>query len=121
LRLSHSYQEVVDEATGARLANAPRQLSQAVFEAPLFTPALRAGVELIHVGSRPTVTGAVADAYVLTNLVVRAPEIAPGIELYARALNLFDVSYEDPVGAELIQDTLRQDGLRVTLGLRLSR
>jgi iron complex outermembrane receptor protein len=121
LRVSHSYQEVVDEASGSRLPNAPRQLSQAVFEAPLFTPRLRAGLELIHVGSRVTLSGGKTDAYVLTNLVVRALDIAPGVEFYVRAMNLFDVSYEDPVSAELVQDALGQDGLRVTFGLRLSR
>ncbi len=121
LRLSHSYQDVVDERTGARLPNAPRQLSQLVWESPVFTPRLRAGVELIHVGSRPTVTGGEASSYVLTNLVVRAPDLLPGLELYARAMNLFDVSYADPVGVDLVQDTLEQDGLRVTIGARLSR
>jgi outer membrane cobalamin receptor len=120
LRVSHSYQDVVDETTGSNLPNAPRQLSQVVFETPLFTPRLRAGVELIHVGSRVTMSGGKADAYWLTNLVVRAPQIAPGVELYARAMNLFDVSYADPVGAELLQDTLGQDGLRVTFGVRIS-
>lgn len=121
VRMSHSYQEVVDERTGARLANAPRQLSQLVLESPLFTPRLRVGLELIHVGSRLSVAGGEAPAYVLTNLVVRAPELLPGLELYARAINLFDVTYEDPVGVDLVQDTLEQDGLRVTLGARLSR
>jgi len=121
VRLSHSFQQVVDETTGARLPNAPRQLSQAVFEVPLLSSRLRLGLELIHVGSRRTVSGGEADAHVLTNLVARAPELLPGLELYARAINLFDVSYEDPVGAELVQDTVEQDGLRVTFGVRLSR
>ncbi len=121
LRVSHSYQNVIDERTGARLPNAPRQLSQLVWESPLFTRRLRVGIELIHVGSRLTIAGADAPAHLLTNLVVRAPELVTGLELYARAINLFDVSYVDPVGSDLVQDAIRQDGLRVTIGARLSR
>ncbi len=117
LRLSAALQEVEDLGSGERAANSPREVLQLVGETPFFTPQLLAAVEAVYVGERRTLAGDSADAYVLTNLALRARELAPGVELALIARNVLDQAYSDPVGPELVQDTLQQDGFSLALSL----
>ena len=121
LRFGQSFQQVEDDTTGERPANSPNHLTQLQVESPLGCDTLLAGVELVYVGSRGTLGGDSVDPYLLTNLQLRSTALGDGLELSLRAYNLFGVSYSDPVSGEFVQDSLRQDGLRLSLGLRLSR
>jgi iron complex outermembrane receptor protein len=120
-RLSQALQEVEDGRTGDRPANSPRYVAQLAAETPAFTERLLAGLEVIYVGSRGTLAGDTVDGYALVNVALRAPEIAPGVELSVVARNLFDASYADPVGPEIVQDAIEQDGFALALRLRVRR
>lgn len=121
VRLSSAFQYVRDDDTGERAVNSPRNVTQFLAESPVLTDGLLAGVEFIYVGSRTTFGGDMAPGYVVTNLALRAPRLAPGIELALIARNLFDVAYYDPVGPELVQDSLEQDGFSLALRLTVGR
>ena len=59
--------------------------------------------------------------YVLTNLSLCAPNFRAGSDLELGCYRLFDVSYSDPAGADLLQDSIEQEGRRIALRLRIRR
>ncbi len=119
--VSQAFQDVENRNTGARAVNSPWSVSQIEAESPLFTPNLLAGVEVIVVGPRETLAGDTVGAYALTNLTLRAPHIANGVELALIARNIFDKTYYDPVGPEIVQDSIEQDGFSLALRLTVRR
>jgi len=117
VRVSSAFQDVTDKKTGDHAVNSPYNVTQALAETPAFTPRVLAGIELIYVGDRDTLAGDTANGYVLTNLTLRAPQVLPGVELAVIARNIFDEAYSDPVGPELVQDSLQQDGFSLAVRL----
>lgn len=109
LRTSASLQRTRDDATGATLVNAPRQLAKFNWSVPLPVSAWRAGLEAQYVGRRNTLQSEVP-GYWLANLTVSSVRLAPGLEVSASIYNLFDRRYADPGGEEHLQDAIPQDG-----------
>ena len=109
LRTSYSLQRTRDDATGATLVNAPRQLAKFNWSTPLFASAWRGGLEAQYVGRRNSLRSEVA-GYWLANLTLSSIKLAPGLEASASIYNLFDRRYADPGGEEHVQDTIPQDG-----------
>lgn len=109
LRTSVSLQRARDDATGAMLVNAPRQLAKLNWSMPLLASAWRAGLEAQYVGHRSTLQSEVP-GYWLANLTLSSVRLATGLEASASIYNLFDRRYADPGGEEHVQDTIPQDG-----------
>ena len=55
--MSYALQEAIDQATGATLANSPRQMGKARVSAPLFGTGSSLAVEVLGIGSRQTMSG----------------------------------------------------------------
>jgi iron complex outermembrane receptor protein len=107
---SYTYSEAKNDETDRRLPNSPRHVAKANLSVPLVDEQVFAGLELQYIGERPTLAGNRADDSVLVNLTLYSRELLQGLSLSASIYNLFDVKAEDPVGSELIQDVIEQDG-----------
>jgi iron complex outermembrane receptor protein len=105
LRASYAWQQAEDAATGERLVNSPEHLAKLNFAAPLADNGWLGGLELQYTGSRKTLAGDTAGAYLLTNLTLVNDSMTKGLQLSASVYNLFNGHYADPGGAELIHDS----------------
>ena len=119
-RLSYTFQDTEDVQTGTTLTNSPKHLVKLNLIAPLVHEKFFAGIEEQYTSRRSTLAGGNAAAYYITNVTLFSQNIIQGLELSATLYNLFDAQYGDPVGAELRQDTIGQDGrtFRVKLTYR---
>lgn len=116
LRASYSLERADDEVSGAWLPNSPRRLGKFNLSVPLPPSGWVTGLEGQYVGRRGTLAGAVG-AYCVANWSLYLANVAPGLDVSLGIYNLFDRRYADPVGAELIQDAIRQDGRNARLKL----
>ena len=114
---SYAYQETEDETTGQRLPNSPKHLAKINLLYPLIAETVFAGIECEYTGNRMTLSGSLADDYVVTNLTLLAGKITDDWELSASVYNLFNVSYYDIGSEEHIQDVIEQDGRNFRLKL----
>ena len=103
-------QEAEDAVTGDVLTSSPRELAQLRLAWPLPGNRLKLAAETHFTGQRRTLAGATLGSFAVTHLTLRAPEVAPGLELSAHVHNLFDKSFSDPGSGEHLQDALEQDG-----------
>lgn len=78
-------------------------------------------LEGLAVGPRNTLSSGQVGGHVLTNLSLRAPNFRAGVDLELGCYNHFDVRYSDPAGADLLQDSIEQEGRRIALRLRIRR
>lgn len=112
--LSHAWQRSEDDETGERLVNSPEHLTTLRSEWPLgetFTLGLAAHA----MDQRRTLAGETGGfARFDLNL---AGHLGHGLELGLLVSNLLDREYADPVGSELVQDALEQDGRALRLSL----
>jgi outer membrane receptor protein involved in Fe transport len=116
LRTSYTLQRATDDVSGRLLANSPRQVGKLNLSMPFVRNDWVTGIEAQYVGRRNTLT-AETGGYCVANWSFYLANVAHGLDFSAGAYNLFDRRYADPVGEELVQDTIRQDGrnLRVKL------
>jgi iron complex outermembrane receptor protein len=68
-------------------------------------------------GNRKTLAGKKADDFFITNLTLFSQNLINGLEISASVYNLFNRKYSDPIGGELLQDVLKQDGQAFRLKL----
>ena len=109
-RLSYTLQKTVDTSTGLWLSDSPTQLAKANIIFPLAHRSLTIGFELQYADSRRTVVGTQVASYTLSNLTLTSREFSKGFRLSASLYNVFNSPYSDPVGAEIVGSTVRQDG-----------
>ncbi len=109
-RLSYTLQETVDPSTGLWLSDSPAQLAKANIIFPLAHRSLTIGFELQYTDSRRTVAGTQVGSYVVSNLTLTSREFAKGFRLSGSVYNVFNSPYSDPVGAEIVGSTVRQNG-----------
>jgi outer membrane receptor for ferrienterochelin and colicins len=109
-RISYSFQETRDEQTDRILTNSPKHLAKANMIVPFIKEKLFLGIEEQYMSKRRTPEDRETDAFFITNLTLYSRELMKGMELSGSVYNLFDETYGDPVGAELRQDTIEQDG-----------
>jgi len=107
LRASYALQEARSE--GRLLTNSPKHLGQGGLLFPLPAGAVGA-LEVLVVGPRRTLAGNHVATARIVNLSVRSPSLSR-FTLSGALYNLLDQRYADPGGAELRQDSIRQDGL----------
>ena len=117
-RVSASFQNARDDATGAVLTNCPARLIKLHLQAAHFEFPLSAGVEILHTSRRPTLAGSFADAYLVTNFDLTWRTPIAHLRLDLAVDNLFDSRYADPGAAHQLQDTLARDGRNFTARLR---
>jgi outer membrane receptor protein involved in Fe transport len=109
LRTSYTLQRATDDASGLMLANSPRQVGKLNLSMPFIRNNWVTGIEAQYVGRRNTLA-AETGAYCVANWSFYLVNVAQGLDVSASAYNLFDRRYADPVGEELVQDAIRQDG-----------
>jgi len=113
--LSHAWQRSEDDETGERLVNSPENLTTLRGEWPLVAETLTVGLAVHAMDRRRTLAGETGGfARFDLNL---AGHLRHGLELGLLVGNLFDREYADPVGSELVQDALEQDGRTLRLSL----
>jgi len=109
-RASYSFQSTVDEATGIPLTNSPRHLAKAEVIWPWAHRRLFLGLDLQYMSSRTTLTGSEVQPYGISNLTLSSREFAGGFQLSGSVYDLFNSIYSDPVGAEIREPALAQNG-----------
>jgi iron complex outermembrane receptor protein len=118
LRISWSRQLAVDRETGERLSGAPQTLVKVAWTTAGPVAGSSLGLNGQYVSPRLTRSNARLGAYVRANAHL---SYAPPGRPWSVALGVYNLSGErhlDPVGPELAQDAIRQDGreLRLQLG-----
>lgn len=117
-RLSASFQQAEDSATGQTLSNSPARLFKANLSSPFWQDKLRAGLEIQGVSSRKTDLGTEAPGFAIANLTFLAPKIIRNTDLSASIYNLLDHHYYDPAGNELSPiSRVEQNGRNIRLKL----
>jgi outer membrane receptor protein involved in Fe transport len=117
LRASWSHQRATDRDSGARLSGAPQTLLKFAWTMPGPVAGASVGLNGQYVSRRTTRSAAELGAYVRVNAHA---SYAPAGRPWSIALgiyNLGDERHADPVGPELVQDALRQDGREIRLQL----
>lgn len=116
-RLSYTYADARDSATGQRLSNSPEHLAKFNFTAPLWHQKVFANLEVLGMSDRTTVQGNTLAGYWLANFTLLSRELVKGLEVSASVYNLFDKKYSDPVGSDFLEEAVQQNGRQFRLKL----
>jgi len=109
-RISYTIQSTEDAITHIALTNSPPQLVKAGVFLPVWHHRLSAGMETQYTDSRKTWAGTLNSGYAVANLTLSSREFAGGFRLSASAYNLFNRKYRDPVGPEILEPAIQQNG-----------
>lgn len=109
-RISYTIQSTEDATTHISLTNSPTQSLKAGVFLPVWHHRLAAGVETQYTDARKTWAGTTVNGYAVTNLTLSSREFAGGFRLSASAYNLFNRKYSDPVGLEILEPGIQQNG-----------
>jgi len=115
--IAYTFQESRDQGSGTILSNSPKHLPKIKAIVPIVPRRLFASMEGQYVSSTLTNSGTSVGGFFLANATVSSPELIHGLSLSASAHNLFDKRYANPVGAELLQNSIVQDGRTVRFKL----
>jgi outer membrane receptor for ferrienterochelin and colicins len=110
-RISYTLQRTEDVATGLTLSNSPAQLLKTSLTLPLWRQRFSIGVEAQYTGPRKTVIGTSVGRCVVANVTATTREFGGGFHLAASVYNLFNQKYSDPVGPEIEEPALQQNGV----------
>ena len=116
-RISYSFQETKDRATGNILTNSPKHLAKLNLTLPLIKDKVFLGIEEQFTSARKTLARNEADSFFATNLTLFSQNLLKGLEVSASVYNLFNKKYSDPGSAEHVQDLIRQDGINLRFKL----
>jgi len=119
LRTSYTWQQTRDDSTGATLENSPSHLGKLNYSIPFHHDIWRAGFEALYVSKRNTMNSQTG-GYLLGNLTLFSDRLLKNVQISASVYNLFNRRYSDPVGEELRQEAIAQDGRNVRLKLTYS-
>lgn len=120
-RVSYTYADAHEIATGVRLSNSPEHVAKLNLAVPVFQEKLTAGLELQAMSRRLSATTSDSTpGFLVANLTLFSRELVRGLELSASVYNLFDKRYYDPVAPDFDQQFILQDGraFRVKLTYR---
>lgn len=109
-QISYTFQRTDDSATHQLLTNSPQQLAKMNVACPLLHRNLSLGGELQYVDLREAEPGLSVKGYTLFNLTISSREFAGGFRLSGSVYNLFNRKYSDPVGGEIVEPVLQQNG-----------
>lgn len=115
-RASYVWQQTED-ANGRVLVNSPQHQAKLNLSAPLWSDYWRVGFETQYMSSRYTLTSRISDN-VRSNLNVSG-ELIKNVSASFGLYNLWNSRYADPVAAELVQDSIIQDGRTFRLKLNV--
>ena len=115
---SYAFQHVRDATADGAPVNSPAHVGRVGVSLPFFGDRARVSTEARFLSERRTVADNQVPAYAIVNLTLLAQPIHGGLELVTSVYNLFDHSYADPGGEELVQDRVVQDGRVVRAGAR---
>jgi outer membrane receptor protein involved in Fe transport len=107
---SYTLQRTEISSTDVRLEDSPAQLGKVNIVFPITRLKLAIAFELQYTASRKIPAGGQVDGYVLSNLTVSSREFAKGFRLSGSVYNIFNTSYGDPVGPEIVGSAVRQNG-----------
>jgi outer membrane receptor protein involved in Fe transport len=77
---------------------------------PLAHRRLFLGSDIQYVSARKTLTGSEVRPFAIANFTLTSREFAGGFQLSGSVYNLFNRIYSDPVGAEIREPALPQNG-----------
>jgi hypothetical protein len=113
--MSYALQRAEDQ-TGAALVNSPGQMAKLRLHVPGPSRRSFVSVEVLSMSSRRTLAGATLTPATTANVTMIVPA-GRAFQLVGIAGNLFNVQYTDPASASLQQDSIRQNGRRLRVGL----
>ncbi|WP_291982642.1 TonB-dependent siderophore receptor [Luteitalea sp.] len=120
-RLSYAFTRARDASpAGQTLTNSPAHVTQALFSAPLGAGAV-VGIETRALSSRLLRSGGVVDGHVIANATVSGPLSKLRARWSLTVENLAGHRYADPVGADLLQEAIVQNGRTARLRILWSR
>jgi len=117
LRISGSRQLAVDQETGMRLSGDPQTLVKFNWTVPGPVAGASLGLNGEYVGPRLTRSNAELGGYVRVNAHANYTPAGRPWSIALHVYNLTGERHRDPVGPELVQDSIRQDGREIRLGL----
>jgi iron complex outermembrane receptor protein len=109
-RLSYTYADARDAATGMRLTDSPESVAKFSLTMPVGQRLGAATLEVRGLSSRTTVQGNTLAGYAVANLTLLSRSFAHGLQVSAGVYNLLDKPYSDPVGSDFLADSVRQHG-----------
>ena len=120
-RISYTFQKAKNKETRETLINSPEHLAKFNLTLPLIKNKLFLGFEEQYASQRKTLAGNEVNGFFMTNLTLFSQNLfLKNLEISGGIYNLFNKKYEDPVGGELVQDAIKQDGLTFRLKLTYS-
>jgi iron complex outermembrane receptor protein len=119
-RISYSYQDAIDEGTGAVPPNSPLHLGYAGLWAALPHGLGSAALQLHYLGTRAARDGSPVDPYTVVDFYLRLrPWSTRALELTVGSGNLLDTAHGDPGGEEHVQRVIPRDGRVYRVGVRM--
>jgi iron complex outermembrane receptor protein len=109
-RVSYTFANAVNNATGDLLSNSPEHLAKLNLSAPLWRDRLFAALEVQGMSQRATERNTTTDSFAVVHFTLFSRELIKGLELSASVYNLFDTRYGDPVSVDFTQASIEQDG-----------
>lgn len=109
-RTSYTIQETENTTTGEDMVNSPLHLAKFNIIIPIIKRKLFFSGEEQYKSKRKTLDGKFAEDFFITNMTLYSHNIFKTLEVSGGVFNLFNKKYADPVGEELVQDTIEQNG-----------
>lgn len=109
-RLAYTLQEVRDEETRQVPPNSPLHMVKGDFSIPVWGNKLFWSMNANFMSSRRTSAGEKTDTVFTIDTTLFAQRLLSGLECSASIYNILNRKFSDPVGSELLQDRILQDG-----------
>lgn len=109
-RLAYTLQEVRDDETAQVPQNSPLHMVKGDFSIPVWKNKLFWSMNANFMSSRRTNTAEKTDTVFTIDTTLFAQRLLPGLECSASVYNVLNRKFSDPVGTELLQDRILQDG-----------
>ena len=114
-RASYALQRASNPERVEALSNSPQHLGAFNLSAPLVRDRLRAGLEVRAMSARLTPGNEVVGGHTVTNVNFTTRSLSRRIDASFGVFNVFDEAFSDPVGPQLRQRDIRQDGRTLRL------
>jgi len=119
--LSYTYADGRDSSTGQWLPDSPHHVAKLNLAVPIYRENVYAGFEVQAMSERLSLDRTTtASGAVVANFTILSRELVKGLEVSASLYNIFDTRYADPVGRDIPEELIQQDGrsFRVKLTYR---
>jgi iron complex outermembrane receptor protein len=106
---SYNLQRTTDLSSGQVLSNSPLHLAKLGLIVPLVENKVFASLDSSYMGRRRTILGSSVGGFALVNATLLSRNLGKHADLSASLYNVFDKTYADPGGQELL-NAVQQDG-----------